>query len=931
MNDLTAQSQTAGTATFLFTDIERSTEMWERHRSEMRAALERHDSVLRDVIRACGGQVFKEVGDAFHAVFPDAAGAVAAAVAIQRSLKAEAWETPEPILVRIALHSGDALQRDGDFFGPTLNRTARILAAGHGGQILLSQSVERLVQDRFPEGTALRDMGERRLKDLDRPERLFQLVADDLQVDFPPLRTLDARPHNLPAQATPLIGRERELRAVRDLVLRRDTRLVTLTGPGGTGKTRIALQVAAEVIDVFSDGVFFVNLTTVREPERLAAAILQAVDVTPESGEMAETALRAWLARRELLLLLDNFEQIVVAAPRVASLLGDAPGLNVLVTSQAALRIRGEHAYPVGPLELPAERPADLAAIAGNDAVALFVERAQAMRADFELDETNADAVAAIVRQLDGLPLAIELAASRIQLFPPQALLRRLEQRFDVLSTRARDVPDRHRTLRNAITWSYELLDQDEKALFRRQAVFDGGFALDSAEEVCSPPEDPLDVMEGLSSLIDKSLLQQRPTVLGEPRFERLRTVLAFAVECLEQSGEADRWRRRHAEHFAELAEGVDEAISSQGDAKSRLDRVALEVDNMRAAVKWALDRGEAELAVRLCGSIPALWFRTGTLEEGKEWLERAIALRDALSESARARALNLLGRVRQIGGDNSPEVEAAFQESLGIYRRLSDPRGVARALMNLGNLKRRARELDEAEPLFQEALEIYAGLGEAYGQGGALLNLGDLHNARGDRTRARSYFEEARDITRRGGARVTYAYALQYLGTMAVMDGDLDRAEELYQKSRQEFEDLGARPGRAWSLYYLAVVARERGDGERARALFAEALRCVHELGHMPGVALALIGLAGLEHAEGHHRRAAVLLAVAREIHRRASLSMSQVEEKTMQEIEDASRAALGPQELDRAMAEGRQLSADQAVALALSSTSGEPVPDRQ
>ena len=351
----------------------------------------------------------------------------------------------------------------------------------------------------------------------------------------------------------------------------------------------------------------------------------------------------------------------------------------------------------------------------------------------------------------------------------------------------------------------------------------------------------------------------------------------------------------------------------------------------MRAAVKWALDRGEAELAVRLCGSIPALWFRTGTLEEGKEWLERAIALRDALSESARARALNLLGRVRQIGGDNSPEVEAAFQESLGIYRRLSDPRGVARALMNLGNLKRRARELDEAEPLFQEALEIYAGLGEAYGHGGALLNLGDLHNARGDRTRARSYFEEARDITRRGGARVTYAYALQYLGTMAVMDGDLDRAEELYQKSRQEFEDLGARPGRAWSLYYLAVVARERGDGERARALFAEALRCVHELGHMPGVALALIGLAGLEHAEGHHRRAAVLLAVAREIHRRASLSMSQVEEKTMQEIEDASRAALGPQELDRAMAEGRQLSADQAVALALSSTSGEPVPDRQ
>jgi tetratricopeptide (TPR) repeat protein len=525
----------------------------------------------------------------------------------------------------------------------------------------------------------------------------------------------------------------------------------------------------------------------------------------------------------------------------------------------------------------------------------------------------------AIVRQLDGLPLAIELAATRIQLFTPKALLQRLEQSFDFLSTRARDVPDRHRTLRNAIAWSYDLLDDAEKALFRRQAVFDGGFGVDSAEEVCSPPEDPLDVLEGLSSLIDKSLLRQRPTSSGEPRFERLRTVLAFAVECLEESGEADLWRRRHAEHFAMLSDRSEDVSAAQRDARSRLDRLVLEVDNFRAALEWAIANEEAELAVRLCVSIPVLWFRSGTLEEGRVWLERVLALVD-VPEAARARALNLLGRIRQIGGDNSPEVAAEFEESLDIYRRLGDRRGTARALMNLGNLKRRGHELDEAEALFREALEIYQGLGEAFGHGGALLNLGDLYSARGDREKARSYFEEAREIARRGDARTTYAFSLQYLGTMAVIEGDLDRAEELYRESRKEFEALGARPGMAWSQYYLAIVARERGEWSRARELFGEALVAVKELGHMPSAALALLGLAAVDAAEGHYRRAAVLLGAAREIHRRATLSTSPVEEKSFAEIEDASRRALGDDEVCRALDEGRALDAPQAIALALS-----------
>ncbi|HJU86138.1 MAG TPA: tetratricopeptide repeat protein, partial [Gemmatimonadota bacterium] len=415
------------------------------------------------------------------------------------------------------------------------------------------------------------------------------------------------------------------------------------------------------------------------------------------------------------------------------------------------------------------------------------------------------------------------------------------------------------------------------------------------------------------------SLLRQRPSESGEPRFERLRTVLAFAVECLEASGEADRWRRRHAEHFASLSDQADESNTTQQDAKARLDRLVLEVDNLRAALKWAISHDEADLAVRLCVSLPLLWFRTGTLEEGKLWLERVLAMGSRLSDPARARALNLLGRIRQIGGDNSPEVAAAFEESLAIYRRLDDRKGIARALMNLGNLKRRIRELDDAEPMFREALEIYRGLGEAFGHGGALLNLGDLYSARGDREKARSYFEEAREITRSGAARTTYAFSLQYLGTMAIVDGELDRAQELYEESRREFEDLGARPGMAWSRYYLAIVARERGNWAEARELFGDALTAVNELGHLPAAAVTLLGLAGVEAAEGHFRRASVLLGAAREIHRRATLSTSPVEERSFEEIEVASRRALGDEEVCRALEEGRALSMPQAIALAL------------
>ncbi|MFN2384495.1 MAG: adenylate/guanylate cyclase domain-containing protein, partial [Gemmatimonadota bacterium] len=682
-----------GTVTFLFTDIEGSTDLWERYPGDMPAVLARHDELVRGTLEAYRGTIFKTVGDGFYAVFGDARAALAAALAAQRATYAEPWPIPDPVRVRMALHSGAAEIRDGDYFGTSLNRVARILAAGHGGQILLSQAVERLVSDGFPDGAALRDLGERTLRDLTRSERIFQLVTEDLPVDFPPLRTLDARRHNLPAQVSPLIGRGRELGAIRTLFLRDGARLVTLTGPGGIGKTRIALQLGADLLDAFRDGVFFINLTSVRGPERVPLALLQALGGKAEGAAAPAAALAALLRDQQCLLLLDNFEQVLAAAPLVGEFLGAAPGLTILVTSQSALRIRGEHEVVIHPLALPPERGSeDPARLMASEAVALFVQRAREVLPTFELTRANAAAVVAICRQLDGLPLAIELAAARIKLFPPAALLARLEHRFEFLTSGQRDAPDRHRTLRKAIRWSYDLLDAGDQALFRRLAAFDGGFTLAAAEAVCTTPAEGLDVVEGLTSLVDKSLLRQTESTGDEPRFERLRTVWQFAVELLAEDPEAPVWRRRQAEFFGDFAQQFNPNRPAPPlQAPAQLARLEVERFNIRVAMEWALQAGDGRLAARLCAALPALWFLRGVTEEGRDWPERALLLLDPVTGPERADALNLFGRTLQMRGENSPRVRAWFEESLAIYRHGGDAAGTARALMNLGNVDRRA------------------------------------------------------------------------------------------------------------------------------------------------------------------------------------------------------------------------------------------------
>ncbi len=522
-----------GTVTFLFTDIEGSTRLWEREPEAAHQALIAHDLLIERAVEDSGGLLVRPrgEGDSRFAVFSGAANAVSAAGEIQRLLATEKWPTSEAIRVRIGLHSGEADLRMGDYYGSAVNRCARLRGIGHGGQILLSLATVELMGDRLPPGGTLRDLGLHRLRDLTRPEHVYQLVMAGLPDRFPPLKSLEAFAHNLPAQATPLIGRDGEVAAIIELLLRPEVRLLTLSGPGGIGKSRLSLQVGSEVVDRFSDGVFFVPLADATSIELVVSKIARELEVRESGNQPILETLKRYLVDKEILLLLDNFEQVMVAAGVVAELLTISPRLTILATSRALLNLRGEYDFPVPPLALPRLTPAvSLDDLGQNGAISLFVERAQAANPRFRLTENNALTVAEICRRLDGLPLAIELAAARARLLSPEAMLARLSDRLKLLTGGARDLPLRQQTLRSTIDWSYELLGQEEKILFARLSIFVGGFTLEAAEAICHGG-DSLDVLEGIEHLLNHSLLRQEETPVGDLRFRMLETIREYSLE----------------------------------------------------------------------------------------------------------------------------------------------------------------------------------------------------------------------------------------------------------------------------------------------------------------------------------------------------------------------------------------------------------------
>ena len=610
-----------GTVTFLFTDIEGSTRLLQDLGDRYGQILDAHSAILRSAIAAHAGVVVSTEGDSFFAVFTSPDDAIASTVDFQRRLQGHDWAGGAQISVRAGIHTGEGAIGGDNYVGIDVHRAARIGAAGHGGQVLVSNSTAVLLQDQLPEGVSLRSMGSHRLKDLARPEALHQLLIEGLRSDFPPLRTLDFVPNNLPVELTSFVGRAELSKVLAQL---KQARIVTLTGPGGTGKTRLALQVAAEMTGQFVDGVWFVPLAAIREPDLMTSAVATTLGLQP-SADDPDGRLTEYLRTKQLLLVLDNFEQVIEAAPKVSRWLQGAPGLQVLVTSRGPLRISGEHEFPVPPLALPTENElATPETLMRFEAVALFVERAQAARPDFTLDSRAAPLVVDIVARLDGLPLAIELAAARIRLLSLEGIRDRLDSRLSLLTGGARDLPERQRTLRKAIEWSYELLDEAERRLFARVGVFVGGFAIEHAEAICGPGLD-IDILDGISMLGDQGLLRRLESAT-QSRFLMLETIREYAVELLASGVDDADVRERHARLFLAFAEEAA-PMYTRRQVRTWLDRSEADHDNLRLAFSWAVERREGEVAQRLCGALWRFWQMRGHLREGREKVETALQL----------------------------------------------------------------------------------------------------------------------------------------------------------------------------------------------------------------------------------------------------------------------------------------------------------------
>ena len=919
----------AGTVTLVFTDIEGSTLLLEQLKDRYANVLSDHHRLLREAFGMRGGSEHDAAGDGLYFTFPSARAALAGAVDAQRAVLAHTWPDGVSVRVRMGLHTGEPVSADVGLVGLDVHRAARIAAAGHGGQILLSQTVRDLVGREVPPGVSLVDLGEHRLKDLADSQRLFQAVAGGLPADFPALRTIESRPNNLPRQLSSFVGRQRELGDARAIL--KGAPLLTLTGPGGVGKTRLSLQIAADVLDEFEDGCWVVELGALADEGLVLESIAAALGVAEQPGRPLSSTLVDHLRTRRVLVLLDNCEHLLEATARHAHvLLTGCPTLRILATSREALGISGESVFPVPSLGLPdADRPATAEQASQWEAVRLFVDRAAAVDPNFRLTDQNARAVIQVCQRLDGIPLALELAAARVRALPVEQIAARLDDRFRLLTGGSRVAVTRHQTLRATIDWSYDLLSEDERAVLRRMSVFAGGGTLSAAEAVCLGGEVTKgDVLDLLSRLVDKSLVVSGASVseasgsnavAAEGRFRLLETVRQYARERLLDSGETEAAFRRHRDWYLALVERAKPDFFSGPPPAQWLEVFDREHDNLRAALEWSsTEPGGTQAGLRMTAALWRYWEIRGYFVEGRRWLERTLAATDGDVSSLRANALTGAGILAHIQGDY-PAALAFHEQSLVQHRQLGNPHSIAHAAHNLANVAADQGDYTRARELYREHNEISRSLGDRRATAIGLINLADAVSRHGDVSGARSHFEESVEILRQIGDRWGIAFALDSWALAASRSSDLELARSLHEDALAISRELGDERGVARTLMHLAEVAAHEGDLTRATSLYRECLHIRHALRDMPGIATAMEKLAWVvmaDAAEDATRLLGAAEALRESIHAPVPVAAREEYERHLRTL----GSRLGQEGFDTARLEGRAMGPEAAVATILS-----------
>ncbi len=905
----------SGTVTLLFTDIEGSTRLLRELGPRWETELGEHRRLLREAFDARGGSLVDTAGDGFFYAFPRAREAVLAAVDGQVALNAHGWAAP--LRVRMGMHTGEPTRTETGYVGLDVHRAARIMAAGHGGQILLSQTTRDLAGADLPDEVGLVDLGEHQLKDLPAPERLYQVNAPGLQHDFPPLRSIDSRPNNLPRQLTTFVGREREIRQAKGMLA--SAPLVTFTGPGGVGKTRLALEIADELLDDFPEGMWFVDLGPLTDPTFVAPAIANALGVMHAPGQPILDTLVDHLHTQRVLLVIDNCEHVLEEAARTIDALRRGCGsVRVLATSREGLAIDGEMVFAVPSLFVPDPATASEDELIHSDAIRLFVERATSATPGFHITPRNAGAVAQICRRLDGVPLAIELAAARVRALPVEQIAARLDDRFRLLTGSNRVTVPRHQTLRQTIDWSYDLLAEDERAAFRRLAVFVGGCSLEAAEAVCvGELVDQYAVLDLLSRLVDKSLLIA-DTEGTEARYRQLETVRQYARDRLLETGEAKDALRRHRDWYLAMVARAEPEFFQGAESAEWLARLDHEHDNLRAALQWSLDEpGEEREGLHLAAGLWRFWEIHGHLAEGRSWLERFLEVTSGEVSALRADAYTGAGILAFMLGDQAG-ASALHQRSLELHRQVGDADGIAFAANNLANAAVLSGDYAAAKELYEQVLPWARERGDLRVTGFSLVNMAEAVALAGDPDQARAQYAEGIANFRQAGDRWGESFALDNMGMMLVRLEQPDEAAALHAQALAISRELGDERGIARALAHMGDVAAHGGDEARARELYTESLQIRRSLGDLPGIASTMEKLASVV-TNDDPRHAAVLLGAAERVR---DLIRAPVPRSVREEYEAFRRAVqerLGPDAFDEARTEGRRLSTEAALATIL------------